>query len=205
MHRLFAVFALVAVVALGHSASARDINLRKLATVELQRDSLVQNDSMRTMELITSRRQSLGSFQSIRLYDILSTLPELRDAKLTSLIVVCESSDGGTCTASFAELDPSVAKLPPLLLLNPNTEKSKDRDSFALSDKKGSRGKVDISSLENRFGRVTRLRYTLNDVELEASDRKQLASQNMRVLFPYDRSLVRWLPDIVFIHVYIAE
>ncbi len=206
MRRFLAAFVLgVAIGLLYNTASARDVVLRKLATVELQRDSLVQNDSMRTIELIGPRRMLLGSFQSVRLYDILAGLPGLDSLQRTSLTVVCEASDGTTCTSSFAELDPAFVKLPPLLLLNANVDTEKKLDSFSLADKKGSRGKVDLATFEKRFGSVTRLRYTMNDVELSAEERRQFGALTMRVLFPYDRSAMRWLPDVKFIHVYIAE
>ena len=205
MRRFFIVFVLVAAIGFLHTASARDVAMRRLATVELQRDSLVHNDSMRTVELLVQKRTSLGTFQSIRLYDIISVLPAVKSTHPASLIVVCESSDGRTCATSFAELDPALAKLPPLLLIGANTESGPRQDSLSLADRKGMKGTVDLAGLQKRFSSVTRLRYVMNDAELTGEERKQFRNLEMRLLFPYDRSPLRWLPDIKYIHVYIAE
>ena len=205
MRRFIAVFVFAAAIGLVCSVAAREPALRRLATVELNRDSLVHNDSMRTVELLGPKRLNLGSYQSIRLYDIISSIPDVKSAQRASLVVVCEASDGRTCATSFAELDPAVVRMPALLLINPNTEKRNQLDSFALSDKRDAKGKVDLSVLERRFSRVTRLRYMMNDVVVSAEERSQFPNLSMRLLFPYDRSPMRWLPDIKFIHVYVAE
>lgn len=172
---------------------------RPLVTVELQADSLMKHDGMRTVELMGAGRSRLGTFHSVRLFDVLASLPELRGVDHRKLVVVCESSGGQVCTASFAELDTAIT-LSPLLLIGTSSGRA-ERDSFALGDARGSRGKVDLAMLEKQFGSVTRLRYMMNEVRLDKTEQKQFPASSMRLVFPYDRSTFRWLPDVRYIHV----
>lgn len=194
----FALIALVVVVACLPVSAQQKAATHHLVSVELKADSLMRNDGMRTIELLGPGKAKLGTFYSVRLFDVLASLPELRSVDRRQLLIVCESSDGHTCTASFAEIDTSLVKLPPLLLLGASSGKSQ-LDSFALGDSDG--GKVDISMLEKQFGAVTRLRYTLNDIRFDKGEQKVFLSSSMRLLFPYDRSVFRWLTDVRYIHV----
>lgn len=193
---------LVAVVASAHAQPQR--SMQHIATMEVSGDALTHHNGMRTVEVfVQKKKQKVGAFYSVKLLDVLSAMPELDSMDKKQLVVVCESSDGQMSTASFAELQLSLSKLPVLLVLAPAT--GTHRDSVVLNDKAGRKGKVDLSDLENEFNKVTRLRYFLPDVVMSSAERKTWSEYSMWILYPYDRSPERWLPNVRYIHVFTTQ
>lgn len=179
-------------------------SMKRVATIEISGKTLLHNDDLRTVEVfVQKKKHKVGSFYSVKLLDVLESVPGIDSLDRKQLVVVCESSDGQMSTASFAELQLSLSKLPVLLILAP--VEGTHRDSVVLHDKAGRKGKVDISDLEHEFSRVTRLRYFLPDVIMSNKERKEWSRYSMWVLYPYDRSPQRWLPNVQYIHVFTVQ
>lgn len=192
----------VAVVSSAHAQQHR--SMQHVATMEVSGDALTHHDGMRTVEVfVQKKKQKVGAFYSVKLLDVLNAMPEIDSMDKKQLVVVCESSDGQMSTASFAELQLSLSKLPVLLVLAPAT--GARRDSVVLNDRAGRKGKVDFSNLENEFNKVTRLRYFLPDVIMSREEQKTWSGYSMWILYPYDRSPERWLPNVRYIHVFTAQ
>lgn len=201
--RVLLAFCALFCIAAG-AVHAQQCSMQHVATIEVSGDALLHNNGLRTVEVfVQKKKQKVGAFYSVKLLDVLDSMPELDSMDRKQLVVVCESSDGQKSTASFAELQLALSKLPVLLIIAPVT--GKHRDSVVLHDKVGRKGAVDITDLENEFNRVTRLRYFLPDVIMSREEQKQWSGYSMWMLYPYDRSPQRWLPNVRYIHVFKAQ
>lgn len=167
--------------------------LKTIGVLNIQASVVERDNSVRTVELITSRNQSSGKFRAA---DVVSCLKEIikkiPTSEVSKAIILAKSKNGQQLVFSLPELLPEIQNIPPILVYRKVIGNL--TDTAIIADRPDAPGKVNVKDIDSYLERAVQQRIKLQFSSVK--DVTKFLGQPISLVFPTDATNGRWLADI---------
>ncbi len=195
-------FLLALGIFIGISVRADCQTLKTIGILNIQGSVVDRDNSVRTVELVTSRNQSAGKYRAA---DVVSCLKEIirkiPPAGVSKSIIIAKCRSGQQLVFSLAELLPEIQSIPPMLLYRKVVGDL--TDTARIQDKPDEPGKVNVKDIDSYLERAVQQRIKLQFSAVK--DAAKFLGQPISLIFPMDSTNGRWLANVETLTVAIVE
>lgn len=176
--------------------------LRTIGAINIQASVVDRDNSVRTVELVTSRNQSSGKYRAADvvscLKDIIKKIPT---SEVSKAVVLAKSKNGQQLVFSLAELLPEIQNIPPILVYRKVVGNL--TDTAIIADRPDAPGKVNVKDIDAYLERAVQQRIKLQFSAVK--DVTKFLGQPISLIFPTDATNGRWLADVETLTVVVIE
>ncbi len=168
---------------------------RDIATVNIKSLSLKKSIKFNSTEFRLASKKVIGKYYTFDLRDIVDPyLKNLSTSQRKNVFIIAEGSDGGSMAISYAETDPDLVSIAPLMIYGLVT--GSVGDTVIIEDLDGVLISPDMESVQEEFQIVAKQRLYLQMKQMPKGLRKRLFRKGT-IIFPVDKSTGRWMTGIV--------
>ncbi len=195
--------AILLLLILGLTTEVYSFEKKLFKVIDLSPAVLSKGYDFYSTEFYTSNKKKIGLMYAFKLHEIVhDAVASIPANQRNKVLIIARGKGGQSLVTSLYDYDSETSPIPPMLIYKQVA--GKIGDTIKVSDIEDKRAIVDLAQVQEEF-QIAVVSRTYLQMPSITHEEKLLFFTNGALIFPIDKTSVRWMADATKLEIYLLE